>query len=989
MFNNIATNISVTDLKNKISATGVKAVFTLLIALVCSFFQELYATHLRAGEIIVRRVNCEGRTFEITVIVYTDTGSEVRFGEGILDFGDGSEPFILPVIENGNAVRRLANGTFVTSPIDVSGLGNEVSSASFTIEHTYSSALPFYTVGYTEQNRNDDIQNVDNNTPFHIETQISLDASLGCNNSPVLSIPPIDRACPGVAFFHNPGAFDPDNDLGERDSLAFELVIPKMSPDDDVASYVDVTDPSFYSNFQQGNEAMNGPPEISIDPITGEITWDAPGFAGEYTIAFVVREFRFRFGQWFPIGFVRRDMQIIVEDCDNERPELIDPEDICVEAGTTIDETILGIDPDGDDVTIDVFPEDLIDELGIQLTGAGVVQPSVPSAAVRFVWDTECLDIRDQPYQIFFRITDHPEDGPRLVSFETWNITVVAPSPQLNEVVQEGQALRLNWDSYECQNADEIQIWRRVDSNPYVPDECETGIRENAGYELIATVPDAATTFRDENVDAAAKYCYRLVAGFLESAGGGGGQARNIVAESIVSEEVCFEFVPAEEPVITHVSVNSTSETNGEIIVAWHAPLDSGTLTPPFTYRIERAEGFSGETNLTLVDEITVNDLNPDTDSIGFVDTGLNTLDQVYNYRITLVDPNSSDDLVSATASSVRLEATPQFGQIELNWTADVPWSNTIAFPPGSEHLIYRGLEGDTDDELEFLAAVDVNQSGFTFTDDNNLDDEQIYCYRVLTKGTYGNPDIQGPGLDPLLNFSQMVCAQPSDSIPPCAPVLTLEARDCQQFIDESFCNFDDYRNLLNWTTDFIGDCQEDVRVYRIFYAATTSGDFALIDSVTTESFIHENLSSFKGCYRIQAVDRSGNVSDFSNTVCVDNCPNYILPNIFTPENEQFGNHLFRAFTVGDPAGPAGEEQCARFVEAVDFTVYNRWGKPVFTYQGSRGSENSILINWDGKNDNGVDLASGVYYYLARVTFDTVDPGNSEQDIKGWVQLIR
>ena len=50
-------------------------------------------------------------------------------------------------------------------------------------------------------------------------------------------------------------------------------------------------------------------------------------------------------------------MQILVEDCDNERPDLILPPDTCVVAGTILDETILGIDPDNDNVKIEAFSE--------------------------------------------------------------------------------------------------------------------------------------------------------------------------------------------------------------------------------------------------------------------------------------------------------------------------------------------------------------------------------------------------------------------------------------------------------------------------------------------------------------------------------------------------------------------------------------------------------------------------------------------------------
>ena len=58
------------------------------------------ATHLRAGEITVTRESCTSLNFIITITVYTNTGSEIRFGDGVLDFGDGSTPLRTPTIQN-------------------------------------------------------------------------------------------------------------------------------------------------------------------------------------------------------------------------------------------------------------------------------------------------------------------------------------------------------------------------------------------------------------------------------------------------------------------------------------------------------------------------------------------------------------------------------------------------------------------------------------------------------------------------------------------------------------------------------------------------------------------------------------------------------------------------------------------------------------------------------------------------------------------------
>jgi len=957
------------ELKKLFRNNRIKFFLLAFLFFAIGYAQKAKATHLRAGEIIVERINCQELTFRIKIVAYTDCepANPVLFGEGILTFGDGSDPdgdgepgILLPQIPNQERA----------------DLGDGVCTAQFVWDHTFASQ-GVYKIGYVEPNRNADVLNISNSvdTQFYVETEISIDPLAGCNNSPELLIPPIDKACTGVAFFHNPGAFDPDGD-----SISFELVVPKMNRGLEVNGYLPLNDPVFYSNPNQGNENQSGPPEFEIDPISGEVTWDSPGLQGEYNIAFIVREWREINGQYFPIGFVTRDMQIIVEDCDNERPILEVPEDLCVEAGTLIDETIFGTDPDNDDVEIEVFSQVL--DLGATFGPTGP-QPSVPPAEVNFTWQTECIDIRQQPYKIDVKITDFPEEGVQLVDFETFFITVVGPSPDVTTITQDGQALLLNWDDYACQNADNIQVWRRVDSNPFDPDECETGMRENSGYSLIDNVDVTETTYRDTNLDAAAKYCYRLIATFPDPTGG----------ESIVSDEICFEFVPAEEPIITHVSVRQTDDAEGQVSITWREPFELGNLVAPYTFKVYRAEGFSGDVGLTEIAEVVTS--ATDSASLTVVDAGINTADDVYNYRVSIIDPtgsNGDEEIFSSTASTVRLAPTSLDRKIKIDWSAQVPWSNNIPVPPGSEHLIYRGLEGTADEDLQLLARVDVSKFGFSYTDSVNIEDDEVYCYRVLTKGTYGNPAIQGPGLDPLLNFSQVVCTQASDTIPPCAPVVSIVGPQCE-INAANFCNANqNYRNIISWTTEFIGECQDDVERYEVQFSEQLGGEFQVIAIVEDTTFIHQKNDSFKGCYRVVPIDRSGNLGDPSEVFCVDNCPNYELPNVLTI-NDDNCNETFRAFGAPESNCPEGSGfdplSCARFVNSVKFTVYNRWGSEVYSYIGQQGSENDIYINWDGTNDNGTDLSAGVYYYLAEVEFDVVDPANAIEEIKGWIQVIR
>jgi CHU_C Type IX secretion signal domain len=963
-----------------------RIIFTVLMLMGIS--HSMWATHLRAGEITLERVSCTELTFRITITVYTDTGSPIKFGDGDLNFGDGSPVFKTPTIDN---TRRP-------------DLGPEIGTVSFTTTHTFPGPGK-YLISYLEPNRNAGILNMTNSvdTRFYIETQIIIDPFLGCSNTPRLLVPPIDKGCTGAAFFHNPGAYDPDGD-----SLSYELTVPKRDKGVFVNGYLDPNAKTFYDrsglDYNTANEDGNGPPTFSIDPVTGTLLWDAPGAPGEYSIAFLIKEWRKVQGVWLQIGFVVRDMQIIIEDCLNKRPELEVPPDICVEAGTVIDQEIFGFDPDYDSVKIEAFsgvftinpsPAEFSPDPAIyQRTAPGV------KARLAFHWETQCEHIQDQPYQVVFKITDKSDNGPKLVEFKTWNIRVVGPAPKWETaVVNLGErSAKLDWENYECKiNAVTMQVWRRVDQFAFTPPVCVTGMPESLGYTKIAEVPINTTTFKDTNnsrgLAVGAAYCYRLVAVFPQPGGG----------ESYVSQEICLPPILADAPVITNVTVDITSTVNtngstrndGQVTVRWRPPFnaDPGQFPPPYSYEVQRAEGFSGDLRLTQ----TFPGKRPDT---VLVDTGLNTRDLIYNYRVTAYASNGTRVDVSPTASTVRLETSPQLKRIALAWNADVPWSNNTQDYP--RHLIFRGPANATEGQLVLIDSVDVNQYQYNYVDSGQYNNQplvetQLYCYRVMTRGAYGNPRIQ----EPLKNYSQIICAQPNDDEEPCQPALSIQAQSCEEYLQTASCGANIFSNTLTWNRPSDPVCAADIQGYKIYKASTTDGIFEPMDVpiVRDTFFIDSNLPSFAACYKISAVDRAGNESELSEPYCFDNCPYYELPNVFTPNGDNC-NDLFSAFSDRvsvdeDGNSPCGapidlenlRKRCARFVQKVTFTVYNRWGREVYTYQS--GGERTIYIDWDGHDNNGKELSGGVYYYSAEVIFDVVDPSKQKQIIKGWVQIVR
>ena len=186
---------------------------------------------------------------------------------------------------------------------------------------------------------------------------------------------------------------------------------------------------------------------------------------------------------------------------------------------------------------------------------------------------------------------------------------------------------------------------------------------------------------------------------------------------------------------------------------------------------------------------------------------------------------------------------------------------------------------------------------------------------------------------------------------------------------------------------------EEVIKSYNIYHSRTgDEGSFSLIDNVEDTSYIHSDLPSFAGCYWVTSIDRSGNESAPSNIACNDNCPNYDLPNVFTPNGDGY-NDVFHALnpeddsTEFDPDVDYDPSTCPRFVQKVDFKVFNRSGKEIFSYVS--GGENSILINWDGRTNDGQQLPSGVYYFVAEVDYDMIDPARRKEIIKSWVQILK
>ena len=275
--------------------------FILLVLLGFGTLLPARATHVLGGEIRAEVASCQSLTYKITVVLYTDTGSDVEFGNGVLDLGFGD-----PI--------EVAATDFTTSES-----ANEfVQIRKLEIERAFPGAST-YTINFRDFNRNANIINIPNSvqTPFYVETKLVIDPLL-CNSPPVLSETPSPFAYAGSRYELSLGATDPDGD-----SLSVALVTPREEAGREIRGY------QLPINYDLGlldnPVASDG---VSVPTLTASpqaLVWDAPNLGGEFAVAIRINEWRRVGDEWISLGYVTRDMVIQVLDTIQETtiPELL------------------------------------------------------------------------------------------------------------------------------------------------------------------------------------------------------------------------------------------------------------------------------------------------------------------------------------------------------------------------------------------------------------------------------------------------------------------------------------------------------------------------------------------------------------------------------------------------------------------------------------------------------------------------------------------
>ena len=918
-----------------------------------------FATHNRAGEVTFKFLG--PNTVEVTIATWTRASSTAADRDSLaIHWGDGS-PDLVVGRSNGplGGCCGLPNGVYI---------GNDIKYNIYTGTHTYPGAPPppnnFYIVSMTDPNRNAGIINIANsvNVQFYIEDTVYYPTNIqdiGFESSPICLNPPIDFAYVGDTFWHNPAVYDVDGD-----SVVFRMITPLQTEGIVVPGYKDPT--------QVPGASANNTENLDIH--TGMYMWATPQQSGIYNVAFLISWYR----RGLLMGTIDRDMQIIVLDDTTAPPVVKVPRDTCVRAGYPLLGTITGTDPIpaitvtltgyggplAGDTTI--FPDSL--SPAIFANQIGQIPITGNPAIGTFTWNTVCLDIREQPYELVFKAESSnplsPGFNPK-VDQKTWNIEVIAPPPlNLTDTILNRKVV-LHWQNpYLCSSIHKFRgfsIWRRIGSNPFVPAYCETGLA-GRGYTMIADkVFD--TTYTDLTAVHGEDMCYRILANFSEVSPNG--LYLYYAVTSVPSNEACI-YLPYDVPIITKVSVVQTDTLTGQMFVGWIRPrtdsldFDTTFYQPPYRFDLYRGKGFNFASP-RLINSFSSPNYAGLTDTT-FTDTNLDTKDSAYSYQVWLY---SHGDTVgpSNTASSVYLKLAPGDSTLQLSWKFNVPWLE-------DSFQIYR--RDYTTAGAFVYVATDTILGSTSYTDAHLVNDTN-YCYYVKAFGHYTSTFIGAP----LVDSSQITCGTPVDTIPPCPPIVTL-TNNCgaqnSNPCDTPFANI----NYLTWVEP--DSCGSQTVKYNVYYTADSGGAYKLIATVAglaNTSYNHVlDSTGLAGCYLVRAVDKHGNESHLTNQVCIDDCPNYNLPNTFTPNGDGF-NDVFTPI------------KCPpyRYIKRVDFKIYTRWGEKVFETTNPE-------INWDGTNQKtGKPMSDGVYfyagYYYEQTLHGEVQKPLPQKNGGGFIHLIR
>ncbi len=413
----------------------------------------------------------------------------------------------------------------------------------------------------------------------------------------------------------------------------------------------------------------------------------------------------------------------------------------------------------------------------------------------------------------------------------------------------------------------------------------------------------------------------------------------------------------------------------------------------------------------------------PDINDTSLLETGLNTLNAAYSYKMYAMDVCQNASTFSEQHTTVELKATGSVNSIDINWSAY----------QGFDTSFYYELWRKNAEESAFSLLTTLPKDTLHYTDTSILC-HQTYYYRIKSVETDSSEQISWSdtaGATPvyvailplpeniratvvnnknvLLEwhlakhnrvFNYHIYRAEDNGVPVLYRILNASDTfllDVDVNVQEHSYQYTTYvvdacggmsspsniANTILLNVRMIGNdilkhdptltwnpyyqWETGVDHYNVEFKDEATQSFELICRNNNDQFVAKhkyiNLIQSEYCYLVTAF-KTGDTSIFSesNIACVSTAPRLYAPNVFTINNDNL-NDVFYVRGV--------------FIAQFNLKIYNRWGELMF-------ESNNINEGWDGTL-NGEKCKPDVYVYMA----EGIGIKGQRINIKGNVTLMR